>query len=635
MPIVDHRVRPSPDRNLLKAHAPRSLSTMALRALVFSSDGSTTSALCHVLTDLGIEAEICSEMLVAVERITSQPYNALLVDWDQQAEAIFLVKQLRELKLAAQALILAIVQNDEDLPQALQAGANSVIRKPIDPHQAHDTMATAKQLILARQPLPKQTETALADTVADEAQPQSEADSDQPPVSSASMPTPAEGGFAIDDPANFNAAEEAKPKRGFLQQTAHRSALEAEQSVGGGELPAAESSPAPPRPAVPDPAARERALSFLGYGPKAEPSSTSPTKNDAGTLEDFAAPPPAAAQEPRSQDVNREFSSLPEDFERNKDSADEADPGPRHTRYGFYAAAAALLIAGCLWVFAPGDSYVARLKNFHLPRPNKTHPATSAPVADAHPTTRVQPSKPEEPILPDPSVTQSEDEESSNIQIIENKPMPIAGAQQPPTSDAPPGAQPVITPDPSTASATQSNVPAPVSAEATSSSHPQIQPAAATQISPAPAPSTALPPAPQVAAPSAAHAPDSPPSDPSAARPAVIIPESLKNFPSASSIKTLEPSVVPEETSRSMLLKQVDPDYPPIAIPQRLEGTVILQVFVGPDGAVRDIKLVRGYFVLGRSAFDAVRQWRFKPYIQNGKPTDFQTYITITFKLPT
>ena len=77
---------------------------MALRALVFSSDGSTTSALCHVLTDLGIEAEICSEMLVAVERITSQPYDALLVDWDQQAEAIFLVKQLRELKLAAQAL---------------------------------------------------------------------------------------------------------------------------------------------------------------------------------------------------------------------------------------------------------------------------------------------------------------------------------------------------------------------------------------------------------------------------------------------------------------------------------------------------------------------------------------------------
>ena len=83
-----------------------------------------------------------------------------------------------------------------------------------------------------------------------------------------------------------------------------------------------------------------------------------------------------------------------------------------------------------------------------------------------------------------------------------------------------------------------------------------------------------------------------------------------------------------------MLLKKVDPDYPPIAIPQRLEGTVILQAFIGPDGSVRDIKLVRGYFLLGRAAFEAVRQWRFKPYSQNGKPVEFQTYITINFKLP-
>src|SRR4029077_12619816 len=100
----DHRSFLSHDRNLLNPQVPRSLNSMALRALVFSSDGSTTSALCHVLTDLGIEAEICSEMLVAVERVTSQPYDALLVDWDQQAEAVFLLKQLRELKLTAQAL---------------------------------------------------------------------------------------------------------------------------------------------------------------------------------------------------------------------------------------------------------------------------------------------------------------------------------------------------------------------------------------------------------------------------------------------------------------------------------------------------------------------------------------------------
>lgn len=99
-------------------------------------------------------------------------------------------------------------------------------------------------------------------------------------------------------------------------------------------------------------------------------------------------------------------------------------------------------------------------------------------------------------------------------------------------------------------------------------------------------------------------------------------------------MNSLEPQIIPEDTSRAMLLNKVDPDYPPIAIPQRIEGTVILQVFVSPDGTVRDIKLVRGYFLLGKAAFDAVHQWRFKPYSQNGKAVDFQTYITINFKLP-
>ena len=252
---------PSPDRNLLKVQAPRSLSSMALRALVFSSDGSTTSALCHVLTDLGIEAEICSEMLVAVERITTQSYAALLVDWDQQAEAIFLVKQLRELKLAAQALTLALVQNDQDLPQALQAGANSVIRKPIDPQQARDTLSTAKQLILARQFEPRTTEPRPPEVPSVVPLIVASSNNDSRPV--AEPPAPVEGPFAIDDPDNFeHANDEQEPKRGFLQQTATRSAVDAEQFVASGE-------PAPPEP---EPAPRCRSSRSLRPGTCAQHS---------------------------------------------------------------------------------------------------------------------------------------------------------------------------------------------------------------------------------------------------------------------------------------------------------------------------------------------------------------------------
>jgi periplasmic protein TonB len=577
---------------------------MALRALVFSSDGSTTSALCHVLTDLGIEAEICSEMLVAVERITSQPYDALLVDWDQQAEAIFLVKQLRELKLAAQALTLALVEKQEDLPEALQAGANSVIRKPIDSKQAHDTLSTAKQLIQGRQAEQRNKELRLA--------------AEQPPVE---QPTPVEGPSAIDDPSNADQpAQQEQPKRGFLAQTGPRTGIEAEEFVASAEpVPAPPPQPAPPP--VPDPSVRERALSILGYGSKAGSDAAAIASDDQDvTATAPAKPEPAHSREPRSQDTNHEFSSLPEDFDREQEDAPASGP-----HYGIYAAAAGLLIAGVLWVFAPGDSYIARLKGLHAARrPASTVAAPPASKVEPHFAKQAPKTDPLPVVLPDPDLKDAQDEAASNIQVIESKPIPVAGAQQPPTADASPDAQPVPAPAPTNAPAAGS---APVPAE-DSASHPQLQDAAETQVSSAPPHPVAVPLPPVV------HLQETNPPDPAAGRTGVIIPDSLKNAPSTSPASSLEPPLISEEASRALILKKVDPSYPPQAIAQHLEGDVILQAYVGQDGSVRDLKLVRGYFLLGRAAFDAVRQWRFKPYSQNGKVVDFQTFVTISFRPP-
>jgi len=576
---------------------------MALRALVFSSDGSTTSALCHVLTDLGIEAEICSEMLVAVERITSQPYDALLVDWDQQAEAIFLVKQLRELKLAAQALTLALVEKQEDLPEALQAGANSVIRKPIDSKQAHDTLSTAKQLIQGRQTEQRNKESRLAPE----------------------QPAPVEGPFVIDEPSKLDQPpQEEQPKRGFLQQTGPRSGIEAEEFVASAE-PVPAPPPPPVAPPVPDPSVRERALSILGYGPKAaseaaaglvesqESSAPAPAKTE-----------PASSREPRSHDTNHEFSSLPEDFDHENEDAPASGP-----HYGIYAMAAGLLIAGVLWVFAPGDSYLVRLKSLHTARRPLASPfvATASSKSDPHPASQAAAPKADpQAVLPDPDLKDAQDEAASNIQVIETKPIPVAGAQQPPTTDAPPDARPVSSSEATSAPPAGS---APVPAEnVASASHPQLQAAAETQVSSAPPQPVAVP------LPSVVHTQDTNPPDAAAGRIGVIIPDSLKNAPSASPASSLEPPLISEEVSRALIVKKVDPSYPTQAIAQHLEGDVILQAYVGQDGSVRDLKLVRGYFLLGRAAFDAVRQWRFKPYSQNGKVVEFQTFVTISFRPP-
>jgi TonB family protein len=74
--------------------------------------------------------------------------------------------------------------------------------------------------------------------------------------------------------------------------------------------------------------------------------------------------------------------------------------------------------------------------------------------------------------------------------------------------------------------------------------------------------------------------------------------------------------------------------YPPEAAAQKLHGAVVLQARVGRDGNVEDLKIVRGYFVLGKAAIAAVKQWHFQPYTLNGHPAATQTQITINFTYP-
>jgi protein TonB len=55
---------------------------------------------------------------------------------------------------------------------------------------------------------------------------------------------------------------------------------------------------------------------------------------------------------------------------------------------------------------------------------------------------------------------------------------------------------------------------------------------------------------------------------------------------------------------------------------------------IAKDGSIRSVKQVSGDAILGRSAIEAVRQWKYKPYFLNGEPVEIQTQITVNFKLP-
>ncbi len=99
--------------------------------------------------------------------------------------------------------------------------------------------------------------------------------------------------------------------------------------------------------------------------------------------------------------------------------------------------------------------------------------------------------------------------------------------------------------------------------------------------------------------------------------------------PSASS-----PQPVPEKISEGLLLTGPAPVYPPDALKARLEGVVQLSATVNQSGDVSALKLVSGDPQLARAATNAVKQWKYKPYLQGGVPVEMQTPVTITFKLP-
>jgi len=64
-----------------------------------------------------------------------------------------------------------------------------------------------------------------------------------------------------------------------------------------------------------------------------------------------------------------------------------------------------------------------------------------------------------------------------------------------------------------------------------------------------------------------------------------------------------------------------------------VEGDVVLAAVIGKDGTVRDLKAVSGPAMLVSSAIQAVRQWRYKPYLLNGQPVEVETQIKLQFRL--
>jgi protein TonB len=85
--------------------------------------------------------------------------------------------------------------------------------------------------------------------------------------------------------------------------------------------------------------------------------------------------------------------------------------------------------------------------------------------------------------------------------------------------------------------------------------------------------------------------------------------------------------------TQGLLIRRVQPSYPPLAKQARIQGAVVLQAVIGKDGAIENLHAVSGHPMLIQSAIDAVRQWKYKPYFLNGEPVEVDTQVTVNFTL--
>ena len=85
--------------------------------------------------------------------------------------------------------------------------------------------------------------------------------------------------------------------------------------------------------------------------------------------------------------------------------------------------------------------------------------------------------------------------------------------------------------------------------------------------------------------------------------------------------------------SQGLLIKRVQPNYPPLARQARIQGQVVLQAEISKEGAIQNLQLISGHPMLAPAAIEAVKQWRYKPYLLNGEPVAVDTQVVVNFTL--
>ncbi len=642
---------------------------MPLRCLLFSSNEEIVKPIWPVLADLGIEGEYCSSAVDAVEKVTTQLFQIVITDWEDQPEATFLLKTARDQKAAQRPLTLAIVKDEAKLPEALRAGANSVLLNPIRPEQVRDTMSTACELIRVKQASPAQPPQVSAQKSSVPGTPARSAASSaaaaaapglapQAPEkafrageflqSSSSAPgaqfdTESDVQKSLDQAAGaeVDALTELEPMAAAVAEDPVNEPVEPNQALTGwASLQARLTKPAPQT--LVEASTKSELLSY-GETPSYAPS----------------APPQAQKTEPAVSQSSQETQSEAALFSymagETKEHSAPAKKQARSTHIKTSLVAA--LVLACLALAAiPKTRQSLQLvcrnavhagKVWLNPQPVPVPPTVTQhetfgqegdeyklPVVANIPDATTDPSQIR--VLPviDPTAKPVKGTDASETQATAGVNEPASQNQVGSTENGQPQTAQNPVQDQTATSGNSAATVAPVSPPSVSSAtltHPSLPTplAAPPQQRPIPQPAQIIAPLHTVSAGTGSAIPSS-----LRSQTASMTPDASGAKPLEAAMSSIEPVKLPESAAWDLLAEKVDPIYPDAAKAGGQRGSVVLQVLIGHDGSVQDAKFMQGSLVFARVAIDAVKQWHFKPYSLNGRAVSVQSQVTLNFKPP-
>lgn len=585
---------------------------MSYKSLLFCPDESSAQALMQILSELEFAVEAAGEPFAAVKKLSEERFDALIVDCHQDQDAALIFKTARDSAQNHSSLSVAVVEGQTGIAKAFRIGANLVLTKPINVEQAKGTLRVARGL-LRKPEAQTATPVAAGKPGAAAARTSAPPDARTPSVSQTSA-TVLSRDLAV---TAFPGATIQRPSLPAAQASTSFSALEREAdpapTTGAAELAVLESlSDHSGKPAGVTPSAPRLEAEPVAAGASGQAAAVAPALEKIPVLGvNTASAAPMVSNEPIVAEKRYEDPLGPSIVEAPRFSILETQASPNSGGAAkffklAFVFAALFVITYFGWQRLQPMQYLQQLR-------------ASRSESAADPVQHTQ--APAQPSSVAPASTPASAPSSVSL-----SPASVSPSTQDAKSDQ---SAPPVSEDKATASAERT---------------PKSNNIETIEIKEMPMPGDPKPSAPKVQA--LVVKPDSGNMNPAKVVPTAP-PVQVSNLNSSSAalpdltkVDTALPKLAPgavrvsQGVSQGLILKRVPPAYPPMALRLGKEGSVELLATISKQGTIGEVQVLSGDAMLSKAAADAVRQWKYRPYLLNGEPVAIQTQITIVFKAP-